>query len=149
MWCSSGTVEDGGRYVSLKPWYPPKQPFRTPEAEYLNVRHIVQTLVGLLLQCTRITQHETSNYQLGNKKQMLYPHTWIKNPVLKAFTTGKKGGTRWRNWLSHCAISREVTVSNPDGVTGIFQCLNPSGRIVALGWTQPLTEMSTRNPSWG
>jgi hypothetical protein len=26
---------------------------------------------------------------------------------------------------------------------------NPSGRIVALGSTQPLTEMSTRNPSWG
>ena len=33
--------------------------------------------------------------------------------------------------------------SIPDGVTGIF------GRIVALGSTQPLTEMSTRNPSWG
>jgi hypothetical protein len=31
------------------------------------------------------------------------------------------------------------------GVTGIFHCLNPSGRIVALGSTQPLTEMSTRN----
>jgi hypothetical protein len=26
---------------------------------------------------------------------------------------------------------------------------NPSGRIVALGSTQPLTEMSTRNPSLG
>ena len=26
---------------------------------------------------------------------------------------------------------------------------NPSGRIVALGSTQPLTEMSTRNISWG
>jgi hypothetical protein len=34
-------------------------------------------------------------------------------------------------------------------VTEIFQWLNPSGRIVALGSTQPLTEMSTRNPSWG
>jgi hypothetical protein len=27
--------------------------------------------------------------------------------------------------------------------------LNPSGHIVVLGSTQPLTEMSTRNPSWG
>ena len=25
----------------------------------------------------------------------------------------------------------------------------PSGRTMALGWTQPLTEMSTRNISWG
>jgi hypothetical protein len=31
----------------------------------------------------------------------------------------------------------------------IFQWLNPSGRIVELGSTQPLTEMNTRNPSWG
>jgi hypothetical protein len=42
-----------------------------------------------------------------------------------------------------------VAGSIPNGVTGIFQWLNPSGRIVAIGSTQPLTEMSTRNPSWG
>ena len=28
-------------------------------------------------------------------------------------------------------------------------CHNPSGRTMALGPTQPLTEMSTRNISWG
>jgi len=28
-------------------------------------------------------------------------------------------------------------------------CHNPSGRTMALGLTQPLTEMSTRNISWG
>ena len=37
----------------------------------------------------------------------------------------------------------------PDGVTGIFYWLNPSCRTMALGSTQPLTEMSTRNISWG
>jgi hypothetical protein len=26
----------------------------------------------------------------------------------------------------------------------MFHCLNPSGRTVTLGWTYPLTEMSTR-----
>ena len=55
---------------------------------------------------------------------------------------------RWRSWLRHCATSRKVAGSIPDGVTGIFQLLNTSGRIVALGSTQPLTEMSTRNSSW-
>ena len=45
--------------------------------------------------------------------------------------------------------NRKVAGSILDGVTGIFQWLNPSGRIVALGSTQPVTEMSTRNPSWG
>jgi len=37
----------------------------------------------------------------------------------------------------------------PNGVTGIFHLHNPSGRTTALGSTQPLTEMSTRNNSWG
>ena len=55
---------------------------------------------------------------------------------------------RQRSWLSHCATSRNVTGSIPDGVIGIFQRHNPSGRTVALGLTRPLTEMSTRNISW-
>jgi hypothetical protein len=37
----------------------------------------------------------------------------------------------------------------PDGVIGIFRLYNPSDRTMALGLTQPLTEMSTRNISWG
>ena len=41
--------------------------------------------------------------------------------------------------------SRKVAGSIPDGVTGIFRWHNPSGRTMALGLTQPLTEMSTRN----
>ena len=30
-------------------------------------------------------------------------------------------GTRWRSWLRHCATSRKVAGSIPDGLTGIFQ----------------------------
>ena len=55
----------------------------------------------------------------------------------------------WRSWLRHCATSRKVAGSIPDGVIGIFHWHNPSGRTMALGSTQPLTEMSTRNISWG
>ena len=58
-------------------------------------------------------------------------------------------GTRWRSWLRHRATRRKVAGSIPDGVTGIFHWHNPSGRTMALGSTQPLTEMSTRNTSWG
>jgi len=43
----------------------------------------------------------------------------------------------------------KVAGSNPDGVTGIFQCHNSSGRAMVLGATQPVTEMSTRNVVWG
>ena len=58
-------------------------------------------------------------------------------------------GTRWRSWWRHCATSRKIAGSIPDGVIGIFHWHNPSGRTIALASTQPLTEMSTRNISWG
>jgi hypothetical protein len=51
-------------------------------------------------------------------------------------------------WLRHCATNRKVAGSIPDGV-GFFHWHNPSGRTMSLGPTQPLTEMSTRNISWG
>ena len=69
---------------------------------------------------------------------------WITNA-----TNTHSGGTRWRSWLRHCATNWKVAGSIPDGVTGIFQWLNPSCRIVALGSTQPVTEVSTRDLSWG
>jgi hypothetical protein len=53
---------------------------------------------------------------------------------------------RWRSWLRHCATSRKVAGSIPDGA--IFHWHNPSGRTMALGSTQPLTEKSTRNIFW-
>ena len=55
-------------------------------------------------------------------------------------------GTRWRSWLSHCASSRKVAGSIPHDVTGIFHWHNPSDRTMALGSTQPLTEMSKAVP---
>jgi len=52
-------------------------------------------------------------------------------------------------WLRHCATSQKVAGSIPDGVIEIFHLHNPSGRTMALGLTQPLTEISTRNISRG
>ena len=56
---------------------------------------------------------------------------------------------RWRSWLRYCATSRKVAGSFPNGATGIFHRHNPSGRTMALMLTQPPTEMSTTNISWG
>jgi len=53
----------------------------------------------------------------------------------------RPGGTRWRGWLRHCVTSRKVAGSIPD-VARIFHLHNPSGRTMALGLTQRLTEMS-------
>jgi hypothetical protein len=54
-------------------------------------------------------------------------------------------GTRQRSWLRHYATSRKVAGSIPDEVIGFLNLPNPSSRTMALGSTQPLTEMSTRN----
>ena len=37
----------------------------------------------------------------------------------------------------------------PDGVIEILHWHNPSGRTMALGSTQPLTELGSRNIFWG
>jgi hypothetical protein len=51
--------------------------------------------------------------------------------------------------VRHYATSRKVAGSIPDGVIEIFRWHNPSGCTMALGLTQPLTEMSTTNSSRG
>jgi hypothetical protein len=58
-------------------------------------------------------------------------------------------GTWWCSWLRHWATSRKVAGPIPDGVTGIFHWHKPFGHTMALELTQSLTEMSTRNISWG
>ena len=58
-------------------------------------------------------------------------------------------GTAIAQWLRCCATNRKVADSIPDGVIEIFHWHNPSDRTMALGSTQPLTEMSVRNISWG
>ena len=46
------------------------------------------------------------------------------------------------------ATSPTVPGSIPGGVTGFFSDIFPSDRTMALGSTQPLMKMSTRNISW-
>jgi hypothetical protein len=56
---------------------------------------------------------------------------------------------QWRpgvaQWLRLCATSRKVRGSIPRGVTGLFSDTFPSDPTMALGLTQPLVKMSTRN----
>jgi hypothetical protein len=52
-------------------------------------------------------------------------------------------------WLRYCATNRKVAASIPEGVIGIFHGHKPPDRTMALGSTQPVTQMSTRSISWG
>jgi hypothetical protein len=57
----------------------------------------------------------------------------------------KSTDTRYPTWLRYYAISRKVASSIPDEIIGFFKWPNHSRRTMALGSTQLLTEMSTRN----
>jgi hypothetical protein len=73
-----------------------------------------------------------------------YIHTYV-NTYIRIW------GTAEAEWLRYCAINQKVAGSIPDGIMGFFIDIyvNPSDRTMALGSTQPLTEMSTRSISWG
>jgi hypothetical protein len=62
----------------------------------------------------------------------------------KTFYMYSIGHTR-QVWLRHYATSRKVAGSIPDEVIRFFNWPNRSSRIMALGSTQPLREMTTRN----
>ena len=57
---------------------------------------------------------------------------------------GGGGANRWRCCLRHCATTRKVAGSIPDGVIGIFSCHNPSCRTLDVESTQPLREMEVK-----
>jgi hypothetical protein len=58
-------------------------------------------------------------------------------------------GTAIAQWLRYCATNQKVAGSIPNGVMEFFIDINTSDLTMALGWTQPLTEISTRSISWG
>ena len=123
-------------------------------------RHVVQVLYQHLFprSCCRWPVLKIAIPQLGARLVLLeilvslgsssFLTVALHNPVLIS-SHNDKSGTRRCSWLRHCATSRNVSGSIPDGVIGIFHRHNPSGRTMALGLTQPLTEMSTRNIFWG
>jgi hypothetical protein len=61
------------------------------------------------------------------------------------------GFTSVGQWLKYCATNQKVAGSIPDGVMEIFIdiLVDSSDRIMVLGSTQPLAEMSLRSISWG
>ena len=70
-------------------------------------------------------------------------YTWEKCLLVSLEYCG--GAVGWGTALQ----ARKVAGLIPDGVTGIFHWHNPSGRTIARGLSQPLTEMNIRNISWG
>ena len=86
---------------------------------------VIRTLGYVYLRSRRAWYSHVSS----KKKSLLF----IKNVIIYCI-----GGTRWHSWLMHCCTTRQVAGS-----------LETFIDIILPGPTQPLTEMSTRNISWG
>jgi hypothetical protein len=67
------------------------------------------------------------------------------NPINACGILKGYGTQQQHSWLRHYTTSRKVAVSIPNEVTGFFNLPNPCSNTMALGSTQPLTEMSIRN----
>jgi hypothetical protein len=80
---------------------------------------------------------------------MYYCHRVATQLHFNKYIVYQRGPLMVAQWLRYCATNRKVAGSIPDGVIGIFHWHDPSDRTMALGSTQPLTEMSTRSISWG
>jgi hypothetical protein len=77
--------------------------------------------------------------QLAEERDNLrFPVNMVLNVQVSNMQLISQLGHAVAQWLRHCATNWKVAGSIPNSVSGIFYLHNPS-----------LTEMSTRNISWG
>ena len=115
----------------------------------LDLTTLIQGTSPLQAHCCRLsTDIHTTALQYYSASRI---EAAVDKSCFNSFYISYTCGARcwWRSWLRHCSTSRKMAGSIPDSVIGIFHWHNPSGRTMNLGLTQPLTEMSTRNISWG
>jgi hypothetical protein len=111
-------------------------PVHTPTPHFLKIHLILSSHLRLGLPSTTLI----GTYNLK------WPYTVSTRNYISVLSFP---GRAVAYWLRHYATNWQVAGSIPDDVIGIFQWHNPSGRTMALGSTQPLTEMSTRRIFWG
>jgi hypothetical protein len=131
--------------------------------ELHNIETILQnshcSLAGVQGKCDVTTQEQEQIWatfqtevepQQNYSKTKIYKTNCLKYKYNKNFQNRNKlptyiaGGHAVAWWLIHYAASRNVAGSRPDE-RDFLNWPNPSDRTMALGSTQPLTEMSTRS----
>jgi hypothetical protein len=152
-------------HVGFKLWSSSRIFLQPPVTSLLGLKMLLSTLFWNTFNLLKL---KLCHHSMLNIMSFIYILIWFLLYIISLYGMGETrakliisilgsiyqsaffcGGTRWRSWSRHCATSRNVADSIPNGVIGIFHWHNPSGCTTALGSTQPLTEMSTRNISWG
>jgi hypothetical protein len=105
------------------------------------------------------TQNTHPKYKMGNNSRMVLHHfvyvSKVKTVIhdyyilvaglLNSHVYITCWGIWQHSWLRHYATSQKVVGSIPDEVTEFLNWYDPSSYTMALGLTQPLTEMSITN----
>jgi len=98
---------------------------------------------------TEIHYRNDTQMHVGRQSLSLQSAEWCTDDSYAKVNTQREGvqSQQQRKILSinFCALHSSI----PKDVSGNFHWHNPSCHTMALGSTQPLTEMSTRNISWG
>ena len=76
-------------------------------------------------------------------------HDCAEDHLQQRGVRGVRLPTRCELCVRSYVLLRDVGPAGPVEIFAISRWHNPSGRTMALGSTQPLTEMSTRNILWG
>ena len=142
----------------LRKWRPVK-PFREQGSDQVGAYEVGRVnddiVVGRLWPC----QHHTGG-NLFCRPTDIFAVTRASGSLnselmLKVLDRGKgvlrrsvhiSGRTRWRSWLRHCARNRRVEGSTPDGAFEMLHWPHSSGCTMALGFTQPIAEMTRDSP---
>jgi hypothetical protein len=115
---------------------------------YLRVLQLKLWLLQLQVRPQNVYHRSTYLFFFHFSRTHHINHDHQQNPPLIWRSRSKYGATGYRIWLRHWTISWKVAGSIPDGVIGILHW-HPSGLNMALGSTQALTKISTRDISWG
>jgi hypothetical protein len=75
---------------------------------------------GQMSRCIQSNDLQISNLGSAGNYETMYKNIIIII-IIVVMSSAEVRGARWRSWLRHCATSRKVAGSIPDGVTGMFQ----------------------------
>jgi hypothetical protein len=127
---------------------------REQEPEVPDKYHFSQSIPSTRKQALLSNDHGMCRSR--NVELMTDRHLTLSLPMSYIYGAPRKARNLtsyiWTRFFTGDFVSRtvrKVAGSIPDGVIGIFHWHNPSGLTMALGLTQPLTKMSTRDISWG
>ena len=135
-----------GRVVKARPrpFYPRERP-----GTFVKILLLLLLLLIIIIIISNATKQSLSSQTDSRITFQKYPTSYATRKSKSVLTSTRQWNLFWIPlshpifvssvsilssyiciWLRHCATSRKVAVSIPDGVTGIF---HPTGRTLALG----------------